>query len=218
MPRSARLELVGHYYHVVNQANAGAVLFSRQREYAEFETILSEGARKAPIHLYAYVLLPARWHLIVRPVAKGAMSSFLHWITNTHVHRTRARRGVVGAGHLYRGRYRSFLTEDGLYVNSLCDYLEHAPKREGLVLDPQLWRWSSFWQRRQKKSVVRLSPLSAKVPSTRTTLARDVSNTSIDVERSMLTCLPLGSPDWRATLPSALARDPRPRGRPPILE
>ena len=54
-------------------------------------------------------LMPNHWHLVVWPRDDGDLSRFVGWLTLTHTQRWHAHRQSVGQGHLYQGRFKSFV-------------------------------------------------------------------------------------------------------------
>ena len=52
-----------------------------------------------------------------------------------------------GSGHLYQGRYKSFLVDTGSYLLTLIKYIERNAVRAKLVKRCEDWRWGSAWLR-----------------------------------------------------------------------
>lgn len=52
-----------------------------------------------------------------------------------------------GSGHLYQGRYKSFLVDTDQYLLCVIKYVEYNPVRAQLTKQPQDWRWGSAWRR-----------------------------------------------------------------------
>ena len=95
----------------------------------------------------AYCLMPNHWHLVLWPEESGALGRFITWLTLTHTQRWHARHGSAGAGHLYQGRYKSFLVQADRHLLNVCRYVERNPVRAGLVSGAQEWSWGSLWRR-----------------------------------------------------------------------
>ena len=53
-------------------------------------------------------------------------------------------KGTTGEGHLYQGRYKSFLVQDGGHFLTVMRYVEANPLRAGMVRQAQAWPWSSL--------------------------------------------------------------------------
>src|SRR5271165_892506 len=98
MPRRLRCSDAGFAYHVLNRAVGRAVLFSKSRDYAAFEKILHQGWERFEMPLLSFTLLPNHWHLVVWPSQDGQLSSYLQWLTVTHVRRWHAHHHTGGSG------------------------------------------------------------------------------------------------------------------------
>jgi putative transposase len=149
MGRALRVDLGGYVYHVLNRANARNHIFEDENDYSAFERVLRQAQDRASMRLLAWCIMPNHWHLVVHPRKDGDLSSFMRWLTLTHTQRWHAHRKSAGQGHLYQGRYKSFLVEEDSYLFTVCRYVERNALRAGLV-DPlrggaEDWRWGSLW-------------------------------------------------------------------------
>ncbi len=63
----------------------------------------------------------------------GDLSKFMGWLSNTHTQRWYALKKTTGQGHLYQGRYKSFICQDDNYFITLVRYVERNPKKANLV-------------------------------------------------------------------------------------
>ena len=54
---------------------------------------------------------------------------------------------TIGYGHLYQGRYKSFLVSDDKYLLTLIKYIERNPVRAKMIQICEAWRWGSAWRR-----------------------------------------------------------------------
>jgi putative transposase len=222
VPRPKRIEIPNEIYHVINRANHRFNIFTKQSDYGAFEKILFEGLKKAKINLFAYVLMPNHWHLVLSPKQAGEVSKYLHWVTSTHTHRWNENRRLTGNGHLYQGRYKSFLVESGDYFLGVCRYVESDSYRSALSEKSEAWRWSSLWHRHTKsENCRRLAswPIEQPVeyPSLLNTKPAGDEPEIQELTRSLNFSIPFGSMIWKKTLPETCILEPRPRGRPPKL-
>jgi putative transposase len=222
MPRSLRADCAGGIYHALNRGNARQRIFRTDADYAAFENILATGLARCDVHLYAYVLMPNHWHLILRANRDGAMGEFLRWVTVTHTMRYHAHYRTSGQGHLYQGRFKSFPIQDDGHFVTVCRYAERNPLRAGLVKRAENWRWGSLWRWNQptEPAPALLSPWP--MPRSPNWIAK-VNEAMIAAEleavrRSLQRGRPFGDDRW--TLATAerlgLMSTLRPRGRPPV--
>jgi putative transposase len=148
MGRPHRVALGGYVYHVLNRANGRLPMFHKDGDYVAFERILEEALDHVPgVRLLCYCLMPNHWHLVVWPGADGELSDFGHWLTLTHTQRWHAHDHQAGSGHLYQGRFKSFVVAEDEHFYSVCRYVERNALRAGLVERAEQWRWSSLGRR-----------------------------------------------------------------------
>lgn len=147
MPRALRTAVGEMVYHCLNRANARLPIFETDRDYLLFESILAEGVERFGTRILSYCLMPNHWHLILYPKQDGELSLFMGWISNTHTKRWHTRNGTIGQGHLYQGRYKSFVVERDAHFLTLVRYVERNAYRAKLVTKAEEWRWSSLWRR-----------------------------------------------------------------------
>ena len=147
MPRAPRTDVGDHIYHVLNRANARVQIFDDAKDYESFELILEDAVRRYGMRLLAYCAMPNHWHLVLYPKHDGDLSVFMGWLTNTHTRRWHVSKDTIGEGHLYQGRYKSFLCQQDGHFLTLVRYVERNPKQANLVKRAESWQWSSIWRR-----------------------------------------------------------------------
>jgi len=147
MGRPLRTAIGGLAYHVLNRANARMRIFDKAKDYEAFERILVEAVRRVKMRLLAYCVMPNHWHLVLWPREDGDLSTFVGWLTLTHTQRWHAHRHSEGSGHVYQGRFKSFLVESDEHLWTVCRYVERNALRAGLCVRAEEWQWSSVWRR-----------------------------------------------------------------------
>ena len=200
MPRINRVDVGGEVYHVLNRANARVQIFDNDKDYKQFEDILEEAVERFNMNLLAYCIMPNHWHLVLYPKTDGEMQSFMSWLTNTHTRRWHVSKDTVGQGHLYQGRYKSFICEKDQYLLILLRYVERNAKRANLVKKAEEWQWSSVWRRekgtlKQKKI---LSQWPIPLPKDYLSILNQPLTTSEEdsLERSEEKSVPYGADTW----------------------
>ena len=147
MPRILRVDVGNLVYHVINRANGRIQIFHKDKDYLLFESVLAEAKELNGMRILAYCIMPNHWHLVLHPRKDGDLQEFMRWLTMTHTQRQHAAHKTAGSGHLYQGRYKSFLVEKNNYFLQLCRYVERNPLRARLVKKAEHWKWSSLWRR-----------------------------------------------------------------------
>ena len=110
------------------------------------------GKEKFDMRIISYIIMPNHWHLVLHPKNNGDLSKFMGWITNTYTRRWHTAKETVGQGHLYQGRYKSFICQDDNHFLTLVRYVERNAKKDNLVKSVKDWQWSSLWRRENGNS------------------------------------------------------------------
>jgi putative transposase len=220
MPRPRRAAEGGLIYHALNRANALSTVFETDDDYAAFERVMAQAVARQDMRLLAYCLMPSHFHLLLWPRADGDLSAFMRWLTLTHTQRWHAHRSSAGTGHLYQGRFKSFVVQSDEHFLTVCRYVERNALRANLVERAEDWRWGSLWARRAKEPGERPLLTAWPVDRPRDWAARVNRPFGAGEEEAVLRSIrrgqPYGSADWQAKVTARLGLESafRPRGRP----
>lgn len=158
MPRLPRVDVGNEIYHVINRANARLPIFFEEEDFRLFEGILEEAQEKYNMRILAYCLMPNHFHLVLYPRDDNDLQKFMQWLTLTHTQRWHAKNSTAGTGHLYQGRYKSFIVEGDNHLLAVIRYVERNPLRAKLVTKIENWDFSSLSMKSKDKSSTLLSP------------------------------------------------------------
>ena len=122
-------------------------LFSKEDDYAAFESLLEETRESRPMRICVYFLMPNHWRFVLWPEHDGDLAAFMQQLTTKHVRRWQLHRRRVGYGHVYQSRYKSFPVEEESHFYQLVRYVERNSLRANLVERAEDWKWSSLWRR-----------------------------------------------------------------------
>lgn len=220
MPRIERVDVADQIYHVLNRANVRATIFDTDADYKTFESILEEAVQEFGMRLYAYCLMPNHWHLVLSPNKDRDLSKFMSWLTNTHTRRWHTAKGTIGQGHLYQGRYKSFLCEESSHFLTLVRYVERNAKKASLSRKAEAWKWGSAWRREYgtpiQKKLLSLWPVSRPRDYLRWLNEPQTASEEEAIERSEKKSIPYGSDRWMSGVVKkfGLEQTLRPVGRP----
>lgn len=220
MPRVNRTDICGYVYHIINRANARVQIFDDEKDYQIFENILSEGKELFDMRILAYSVMPNHWHLILYPKKDGDLSKFMGWITNTHTKRWHSIKKTTGQGHLYQGRYKSFLCQDDNHFLTLVRYVECNARKANLVKNAQDWKWSSVWRREsgtiEQKKLLSIWPVEVPKDYLKWLNQPQTENEEKVIEQSIERGAPYGDDNWTERLIKKfkLKATITPRGRP----
>lgn len=150
MARKLRLEYPGACYHVINRGNYRADIFSTEGEKMAFEACLFEACAKSGWVLHAFVIMRNHYHLALE-TPEGNLVSGMQWLQATFANRYNKLRSEHG--HLFQGRYKALLVEEGGPLGLVCHYLHLNPVRAGVLPVERLttYRYSSYWYMWQPK-------------------------------------------------------------------
>ena len=140
MPRPVRLDFDGGVYHVVARGNERKPIFLDDGDRGAYLDRLAECQGRFDFRLYGYCLMGNHVHLALE---RGAVS-LSRIVLALHSHYSqRFNRRHDRVGHLFQGRFRSFLVEKEHYLLALLRYIHLNPVRAGLVKRARAYPWSS---------------------------------------------------------------------------
>ena len=151
MPRPPRIAPGGFIFHVLNRAQGKRTIFHHDRDYLAFERVLAEAEERVPMRVLAWCVMPNHWHLLLWPREDGDLAKYMRLLTLTHTQRVHAYRGSAGTGHVYQGRYKSFVVKSDAHFLTVARYVEANALRAKLVRRAEDWRWSSLWRLQRKQ-------------------------------------------------------------------
>lgn len=114
-----------------------------------FLTFLGQAVSRFGWSLTAWVLMTNHFHLVIQ-TPQANLSRGMHWLNSTYAGWFNRRHGR--SGHLFQGRFKSFLIEKERYLREVLRYVALNPVRAGMVARPAEYRWSSY------RSTVGLEP------------------------------------------------------------
>lgn len=88
MARPRREQAGGVVFHVLNRRVMRLPLLAVAGDYLAFERVLAAALARADAPaLFAFCLMPNHWHLLLRPERDGTLSTWMQWLTVTHMRR-----------------------------------------------------------------------------------------------------------------------------------
>ena len=126
MARPLRIQYPGAVNHVTHRGNERRNIYSDDGDRHTFLKILQSGQETYTVILHCYVLMDNHFHLLVE-TPLGNLAEFMRYLNITYTsyfNRTHRR-----SGHLYQGRYKSYLIEKESYLSSVSRYIHLNPAR-----------------------------------------------------------------------------------------
>jgi REP element-mobilizing transposase RayT len=127
-------------HHVIVRGNERRPLFFEDRDRLEYLDRLGTARRRFGFSLFAYCLMTNHAHLAIQQEQTG-ISTIMHWVQSTYAGSLNRRRDRVG--HLFQGRFKSFLVDSERYLLTLVRYIHLNPVDARLVEHPEDYTWSS---------------------------------------------------------------------------
>lgn len=141
MARQLRIQFPGALYHITHRGNERKSIFLDNKDKEIFLDLLSFVIDRFGWRCHAYVLMPNHYHFLIEtPIAN--LSRGMMQLNSIYTQRFNRRHKRVG--HLFQGRFKSYLVEKEPYLLELSRYIVLNPVRARLVAHPGEWEWSSY--------------------------------------------------------------------------
>lgn len=141
MARPYRLEGKNCFYHITSRGNNRKKIYINESDYKQFLEYLLKAKEKFKFNLYAYVLMPNHYHLLIETL-QANLSRIMHYINTSYSTYYNVKRRQCG--HLFQGRYKSILVDKDNYFLELTRYIHLNPVRAKMVKSPERYKWSSY--------------------------------------------------------------------------
>ncbi len=140
MARKPRIQFEGAFYHIIVRGNQKQDIFLDDTDCRRYLERLNTYKNTCGFILYAFILMRNHVHLLVE-TPKDPISRIMQRINFTYTQYFNRKYGKVG--HLFQGRYKSYLCDKDTYLLNLVRYIHLNPVRAGLVKDAAGYQWSS---------------------------------------------------------------------------
>jgi len=160
MARPLRIQYENAYYHVTCRGNSGQAIFSTDADRSTFLDLLERSSDIYQTQILAYVLMSNHFHLLIKTPSGNLQELMRHFnISYTSYYNWKHDQ----RGHLYQGRYKSFLVDADNYLQEVSRYIHLNPIRVKLNTPMSLeekrrdlreYPWSSYggylWRGRRR--------------------------------------------------------------------
>lgn len=163
MPRIERALQDNFIYHVINRGNGRQEVFHKDKDYSAFIDLLKEAKGCYSVKIFGYCLMPNHFHLVVKPERGEELSRWMQWVMTSHVRRYHKHYGT--SGHVWQGRFKSFMIQEDAHLLMALRYIEGNPVRGQLVNFAKEWRWSSNGERTGIKGKMLTNEIPIELPS-----------------------------------------------------
>lgn len=141
MARPLRIQFEGALYHIISRGNERKMIFLEEADHIKYLNFLNKTVERFNWLCHVYCLMGNHYHLMIETpdanLAKGMKylnqiySQFFNW-------------KYTRTGHLFQGRYKSYIVQKESYLLHCCRYIVLNPWDARLVKHPRDWKWSSY--------------------------------------------------------------------------
>lgn len=142
MPRQARIYSETGIYHIMMRGNEKKKIFLDDEDRLRFIHILFEKANEEESEIYAYCLMDNHVHLLLHKkgtdlarLMKRINVSFVYYFNKKYKR----------VGHLFQDRFKSEIIDNEDYLLSAIRYIHNNPVKAGIVISPEKFWWSSYY-------------------------------------------------------------------------
>ncbi len=141
MARPYRLQGENCFYHITSRGDDRKKVYINEYDFKKFLEYLLRAKERFNFCLYAYVLMPNHYHLLIE-TRKPNLSRIMQYLNTAYTTYYNIKR--KRCGHLFQGRYKSILVDKQGYFLELSRYIHLNPVRAKLVKSPEEYKWSSY--------------------------------------------------------------------------
>lgn len=142
MPRTARILLPEHIYHLTHRCHNGSFFLRFDTVRIEYRRRLWQAVRRFRILMLNYCLTSNHTHLLLRVRRPACISIFMRHLEGefaSHYNRRKHRRGAF-----WSERYHATLIENGPHLWNCMRYIDLNMMRAGVVRHPRDWPWCGY--------------------------------------------------------------------------
>jgi putative transposase len=224
MSRHARISPDGFVQHVINRGDHRETIFHKAGDFAAFLRIIADATLKVPMRILAYCIMRNHFHLLLWPHEGVDLPAYIQVLMNLHIQRYLQHYPPSSNGHIYQGRYRNVLVQDGAAVHRVARYIEANPLAAGVARRAEAYAWSSLSPR--ALDVDRPILYAGAEGISRTSEWIDFVNepvsyeTTARIQQSIRRGMPYGDNEWlqRVVAQHGLEHTLREPGRPRVYE
>jgi len=139
-------EILSHKYQIPSGPSGPLWLTDPRIAQVAVDAICFGESPKGFYDLFAYVVMPNHVHMLVEPYAE--LSTIMRWLKGRTV---RVANRILGRKHesFWMDESYDHIIRTAQELKDTIRYIENNPVRARLVDSPELWRWSSAFDRPQ---------------------------------------------------------------------
>lgn len=127
MARPKRIDLPHCLYHVLSRTNSGDLAFRDCGDRRKFFHYLAKYTRQFSFRILSFCLMPNHFHLLLESGECAGLSEFMRRLLTAYTVYYNQR--YERHGHLFQGRFKSYVVDKAEYLLSLSRYIHLNPFR-----------------------------------------------------------------------------------------
>jgi len=143
MSRPKRIDLPFSLYHVFSRSNSYEIVFQDHKDQEKFLEYLEQYVELFSYRLHAWCLLPTHFHILLESTDRSALSELMRRLLTAYTIYYNRRHGRHG--HLFQGRFKSFLVDKKNYLLTVSRYIHLNPARLKNPAPPETYKGSSLY-------------------------------------------------------------------------
>jgi REP element-mobilizing transposase RayT len=126
---------------VTSRGNEQRAIFRKDDDRRMFLNFLGQAVKRFGWSITAWVPMTNHFHLVVQ-TPEPNLSKGMQWLNGTYA--GWFNRQYKRSGHLFQGRFKSFLVEKETYLREVLRYVVLNPVRAKMAAVPEEYEWSSY--------------------------------------------------------------------------
>lgn len=133
MPRKPRYDSPNQLHHVLNRGQNKQVIFSSERDYRRFQSLLACSVRRGELRVHTYSLMANHYHLLVSSPSGNVWYAMMR-ILSVYARLRNLPRGEEGSP--FPSRFKSIPVNSLAYLLVLVRYIDFNPVKAGICQHP----------------------------------------------------------------------------------
>jgi REP-associated tyrosine transposase len=142
MSRPKRIDLPWCLYHVLSRTNSGDFAFNDDKDVNKFLFYFSKYSKLFSYRIHSWCIMPNHFHLLIESTSRPDLSELMRRLLTAYT--IYFNRSYSRHGHLFQGRFKSFVVDKSGYLLALSRYIHLNPAKMKIPVDPVKFGWSSM--------------------------------------------------------------------------
>ncbi len=132
------------FYHIINRGVNGINIFNEKEDFYKFLELMLKTKKDYNVIFHAFIILPNHYHILLE-TKEANLSEAMRFLNSAYAawYNYKTKR----VGHLWKGRFESFLMFDKEHVLKVIKYIERNALALNLVDDITKYEYQSLYLR-----------------------------------------------------------------------